>query len=123
MTTHWDQVEADFQRFYSIDLRGACYGASPLGSRRLMTLLRGLPPDSNLNRVLYPDAEWGYNEELLALLAELMDYGNRLSYAVAPFKHKKKQEPIRIPRPHQRLVEKPKASHEEIVAFFQGSSN
>lgn len=124
MTTHWDAAEADFQHFYGLDLRRVCYGPSPLGTRRLMALVRGLPADSNLNRILSPDTGWGYNEELLAVLAELVDYGNRLSYAVAPFKHKKTQEPIRIPRPGSERVnvKPPPPSHEEIVRFFGGGN-
>jgi hypothetical protein len=118
---HWDTAEADFQHFYALDLREACYGPSPTGSRRLMALLRGLPQESGLGRVLYPQSDWGYSEELLATLAELVDYGNRIAYAAAPFKRKETLKPIQIPRPHQQKTEKPKASHDEILRFFGGN--
>lgn len=122
MTAHWASTEADFQRYYGLNLAQACYGASPLGTRRLMALLRGLPQESNFQRELNPDTGWGYQEELLALLAELMDYGNRLFYAAAPFKSKKKMEPIKIPRPGGEKREKKKPSHEEIMRFFGGGN-
>lgn len=89
-----------------------------------MSLVRGLPADSNLHRLLYPEADWGYSEELLALLAELVDHGNRLFFGSLRSKHQKMPEPIRIPRPGDEAKPKgkPKPSHEEIVRFFGGGN-
>lgn len=72
---------------------------------------------------------WGYTEELLALVAQLIDQGNRLFYDRHRRKGAKAAEPIRIPRPGgppeaPRRLEKPRmASGEEILAFFSKGRN
>ncbi len=42
----WSPLEADFARYYQIHLGQACFGPQPIGTRRLLTLIDGLPPDS-----------------------------------------------------------------------------
>lgn len=121
MNEHWDAAEADFQRFYGLDLRRVCYGPSPLGTRRLKALVEGLPSESSLYRVLHPGAaDWGHSEELLAILAELQDEANRMFYTVNWRKAARK--PIQLRRPWQATepVRPVRASHEEILRFFGG---
>lgn len=43
LTSHWDACEADFQRFYRLDLRKEVESESP---RRLWALVNNLPPDA-----------------------------------------------------------------------------
>jgi hypothetical protein len=45
---YWGPVEADFRRFYRLDLREACWGPEALGVRHLHSLVRNLPADSAL---------------------------------------------------------------------------
>lgn len=62
-------VEADFQRFYRLDLRDEIETAGP---RRLWALVRNLPPESATHRAeSLPPVE-----ELLATLVERMDAWN-----------------------------------------------
>ena len=42
----WGALEADFQRFYGMDLNVEVYEKS-MSSRRFMTLVRGIPPESS----------------------------------------------------------------------------
>ncbi len=66
---HEEAIEADLHRFYRIRLQEALY--SPQADRRytareLRTRIRGLPPESALQRKLRgPMAEWGVTELLL----------------------------------------------------------
>lgn len=45
----WGWLEADFQRFYQIDLNFEVY-QNGMSNRRFMNLLKGIPPESG----------WGY---------------------------------------------------------------
>ena len=45
----WGYLEADFQRFYAIDLNRSVF-KNHMSLRRLMILVRGLPPESNFAR-------------------------------------------------------------------------
>ena len=80
---HFDELEADFQREYGIDLRDALWGDSPVGGRRLTALINGLSPRSaTMRRLQYGGSEWGNVEEMLATLIEQMDMANRMYYQV-----------------------------------------
>lgn len=67
---------------------------------------------------------WTYTEELLATASELIDLGNRMFYSANSKKGARVPKPIEIKRPWQPEQEaevvqmRPKASHDEIVAFF-----
>lgn len=101
-----------------MDLREACYGTSRIGVRRLRALIAGLPIGSALHRSLDPTGwAWGTTEELLAVLVEVVDLGNR-QYVAFEAGRNKVPKPIDIRRPWK--VEEPKrfASHAEIEAFF-----
>lgn len=92
-----------------------------MGARRVLALTRGLPPDSALARSINPEAAaWGNTEELLAVLAELIDHGNRLLFSVNRGKGTRIPEPIKIRRPGSIVedIKRAPASHAEVIAFF-----
>jgi hypothetical protein len=65
----WEPLEADFQRFYGLDLRRACWGPDALGARRLRVLISHLPQDSSLARSM--GWWWSDVHEMQAQLIEL----------------------------------------------------
>lgn len=92
-------LEADFQRFYGLPLLPALFGPERLSPRRLVALTRQLPRESALARIeLGPMRDWTHTDELLALNAELLDYGNRIAILKAT-RGKSKPRPIKIVRP------------------------
>lgn len=119
---NFDELEADFQREYGIDLREALYGDNPVGGRRLTALINGLSPGSaTMRRINSGGKQWGQMEELLAVLCELIDLNNRMYYT-ANFDTKKDPvwDPIEIPRPRDEdVTPKSKTSDtEEVLSFF-----
>jgi hypothetical protein len=105
---------------YGLDLRDELWGAKPIGLRRLLALVANLPPDSALHRVLDPygvGAGWGWREELLAAIAQLVDHSNRLFVSANSKKGAKVPRPIAIPRPGDRARERRQASGEEVAAM------
>jgi len=50
LSHHWGPLEADFVRYYQLDLRHACFGRRQIGARRLGVLIGGLPVDSAFMR-------------------------------------------------------------------------
>ena len=120
-----DELEADFQREYGIDIRAALFGKSPMGVRRLTALIHGLSPESaTMRKVTANGQQWGPTEELLATLCELVDMTNRMFYQ-ANFDTKKGNkvwDPIEIPRPYsqtRRERQRPRlSSDDELRSFF-----
>lgn len=98
----FEALEADFARYYGVDLRAACWGDHPVGMRRLRALIRGLPLDSALGRSVAPHRlEWSTTEELLATLIEVTDAGNVMFFAAHSKPGTPRPRPIRVPRPGQ----------------------
>ncbi len=92
-------LEADLQRFYGLELVPALFGPRRLSPRRLVALVRNLPRSSAVARYEIGERrDWGYTEELLALNAELSDYGNRIALMAAT-RGKAKPRPLKITRP------------------------
>jgi hypothetical protein len=54
---HFDALEADFRRYYQLDLAGACWGTDEIGGRELVGMIRNLPSDSATARALHRDRE------------------------------------------------------------------
>lgn len=97
-----------------MDLSDALWGPNPISIRRLQSLINGLPLDSALVRSYDPKRlgrGWGPQEELLAVIAELVDVNNRyfLSAHVKPGTQLPK--PIYIARPDD-TQRKPPSSKE-----------
>jgi hypothetical protein len=72
LTERWDAIEADFARYYHLDLTDACFGPGQVGARKVLNLVRHLPSEGALGRVENPDWWWWRPEhEYLAVGAEL----------------------------------------------------
>ena len=111
---NFDELEADFQREYGIDLREALYGEPRIGGRRLTALVNGLSLNSATMRKA--NSDWGTVEELLATLCELMDLNNRMYYQ-AHFEGRV-WDPIEIPRPGRTEEEPAMSPTDALVGFF-----
>ena len=90
--------------------------------RRLLALVQGLPPGGALDRAANPDTlgvGWGNQEELLAVIAELVDQGNR-DFAVANARPGAgKRQPITIDRPGRRPRKRQPEPGETLAALQQ----
>lgn len=122
---HFDAVEADFARFYGLDLPGLLWGPEPVTYRRLSVLVRGIPAESALGVSTggYRPG-WGATEELLALLAELVDAGNRTFFRVHSKRGAQQPKPLEItrpPDPNEAPKERRPATSEDLRAIFGGA--
>lgn len=119
---HFSAIEADFQRFYGLDLAALLWGPEPVTYRRLAALVRWIPPESSLGLSTGSHRPgWGATEELLKLVAELVDHGNRLFYSA----HKRRGAPtpkaieiLRPPDPLEAPKKRRPATSEELKALF-----
>lgn len=97
---YFDEVEADFLRYYGLDLREALWGEDWIGVRRICALVEGLPSDSALGRKGDPPGgRWSTTDELLAVLIEVVDVGNRMFLKAHTAPGTDVGNPIHIPRP------------------------
>jgi hypothetical protein len=116
---NFDELEADFQREYGIDLREALYGDNPIGGRRLTALINGLSPSSltALKNGGTGGQVWGNTEELLATLCELVDRMNYMYHQI----HFKPPHPqhLEIPRPYERVPAPVKAAGANVTEELQ----
>lgn len=109
MSEHFGAVEADFQAHYGLDLRAVLWGTRPVGVRRLLALVDGLPTTGAMFRqVAFGGQAWSMTDELLAALVELTDFGNRLTFQVNAKKGSRAWKPVTIHRP--RRVDAPAAT-------------
>lgn len=94
-----------------------------MGSRRIEALVLGLPPDSAVARSNdeATAAGWGVTEELLTLIAELIDLQIRNFLAANGVKKGKMPQPLRIQRPWQEKKAKPKATKDDLRSIFAGA--
>lgn len=124
MSEHFEAVEADFQAHYGIDLREALWGSRPIGVRRLLSLVNGLPVRGSVHRDLNSDGrDWSSIEELLATVIELLDFGNRMRFAANVKQGTKIWEPIEVRRPYDTDKLKPepepaKTTVDDLVQAF-----
>jgi hypothetical protein len=122
----WEALEADWQARYRRDLAQDCYGQTQIGVRKLLALIKGLPPDGALARASLGEAAgWGYEQELLATTVDLLGYLTYLTKA-AHFKGRHEL-PKPVPRPGGlpgQTQPEPEpvrfSTREEIRQFFQG---
>lgn len=114
---HFAAIEADFQRFYALNLPDALWGRRRMSARRLASLVRMIPSDSATARA---SSGWSNLEELLALNAELSHATWRLLAIVHSKEGAKIPDPLQIPRPGR--ADEPagpsKSSASEVTAFF-----
>lgn len=123
MLEHFEAVEADFQAHYGVDLRDALWGPRPVGVRRLLSLINGLPLRGAVHREAATDGrDWGTVEELLATVVELLDFGNRIRFASGARQGTKIWDPIEVRRPYDAEKKAPeppkKASMAELARAF-----
>lgn len=88
--------------------------------RRLRALIRGIPPDSALQRAFDPNWRWSSTDELLSSLIEVTDRNGRWFAQVHARKGSKVPDPVRIPRPWEREEKSLVSSPEQVRAFFSG---
>lgn len=118
-------MEADFQRYYGLDLRRAIWGTERIGLRRLNVLIAQLPHDARLYRTT-DGQQWGINEELAAQTLEVL-FMHLQVFVAANSKRRRKPKLERIPRPEYVLSSQTKrrhrprpATYEEVVAKLGG---
>lgn len=127
MSEHFEALEADFAREYpgeyNGDLRVALWGESPIGARRLYALVKGMSTRSAIARSFNDGQEWNNSDELLAVLAELVDTTNRILYQANAKKGSRVWEPLKIGRPGEaaRARAKAQAKPQEVARFFKSS--
>jgi hypothetical protein len=122
LADHWNAIEADFARFYGLDLAACCFGPDQVGVRRLYALVSCLPPSSSLARRL----EWSWDEEreLAAVLVELSHDIAASSRAMVQALSGKRwsgpARPLRWPRPALPPPPKPRQTIEDVRAVMLG---
>lgn len=84
--------------------------------RRLSALVQGLPADGALARSLDPHWRWTHTDDLLILVAQLLDHGNRLAHAAT--QKSSIPPPIEVRRPWEERPEPKMASVEELRSFL-----
>lgn len=102
-----DELEADFQQFYGLDLNALVDGGE---WRRAQVLAAQLPAESRVSRALYPQNAWGQAEYLLAYIADNVAF---LRYEQGGGKRQKK--PKAYPRPERAEAKRPVRPDERTV--------
>jgi hypothetical protein len=109
LSDYWDEIDADFARYYGMDLAAACFGPDHIGVRRLKGLIGSLPHTSALARAM--GWAWSDEAEMTAVLVELLHDQAASTRAVVQALSGKKwngpKEPLRWPRPELRLPAPP----------------
>jgi hypothetical protein len=100
-------VEADFQRFYTLDLRAEVFGthtAQPTSARRLWVLVDGLPDDA----ATWAEDQlgWTKTDEWNALTIEAINHWGALSYSAIFALGSRGKWPKKLPMP-QRIYTHP----------------
>lgn len=102
-------LEADFQRFYRLDLR------DPIPPRRLWALIQGLPPDAAVWR---EEMAWTPQQELMATTIEVIDLWGRRLMRMQGAKSSQLPEAIQIPRPGEQKRKRVETDARKIKAFM-----
>jgi hypothetical protein len=100
----FEALEADFARHYHLELAELVFGGESVPLRRLRNLIVHLPPDSAFVRTVAPrlpatPAPWSTGDNLLALIAELVDANTRAFISAYSKPNSPAPKPIKIPRP------------------------
>lgn len=126
MNQSYEPLEAALLHEYGIDLREALWGREPVGARRLISLVRGLPPDSALHRATDPRGwNWNNKEELLAGILERVDWANILYLSAHGVKEHDLPPAVKVTRPWAGAATRPPpprmATSQEMAAAFGGA--
>lgn len=113
--SHAEALEADLLRHYGVDIYA--YHRGEISSRRLINLIRRLPPDSELGREMHGEAaEWSRTDHLLAILADRIA---DLHWAfVCANSENPPGRPEPLPRPGVAPTEVTGATRSEMTDFF-----
>lgn len=93
---HYPAVEADFQRYYQLDLTRELY-TNDIPARRVEALVQWLPPEAATWRSM--GRAWTTDQELAAITIEMLDSLRRLYIQAHTKQGAKQPDPIHIPRP------------------------
>lgn len=108
-----------------MDLREALWGTDLVGARRLLALLRNLPPDSASARALDPNEGWTQDQELMATVVDMLGVLEHRMLWANTKPNTKLPDPVTFPRPNTREVKELKrapSSYDEVRAFFSKKS-
>lgn len=103
-----------------MDLAAELWGPSPSSLRRIIALIRHVPLEGAFGKkheALEAQA-WQQEHELLALVAELIDVGNRFFFMANAEKGTRPPPPLKLKRPWEKEPEKRAATSEELAAIF-----
>jgi hypothetical protein len=117
LQTRWGAIEADFQRYYGIDLRVE-FSDTPL--RRLWVLLDGLPNDAAVWR---KEFAWSVQDEMKATQLEQADMWFRNVCALLGAKRSSLPRALNIPRPGDKPAEAKKLNVSDVSQFFTRNFN
>ena len=102
---------------YGLDLRESLWGSQPLGVRRLLSLISGLPRTSALTRAA--NGEWTQEDELLATIVDIIGVSNHMFLQANSKKGTLLPEPIHYPRPDEIDEDtRVQSSPDDVRAFF-----
>ena len=101
-----------------MDLKECLWGENRLSVRRIDTLVNNLSLRSSLARRYTED--WGYQEELLASLIEVVDIGNIHFLMAHGTKGAQLPKPVKIPRPGSPRVKRT-ATPQEVADIFKAN--
>lgn len=114
LSDYGDEIEADLQRVYSLDLLDVYRGT--LSPRKLMVYIEQLPPGSATWNATGGDSAWNVQEHLTANLLDAQNIGNWIAAGGKP-----SDKPKPVPRPAD-LVKKRRAN-EAILARAERFKN
>lgn len=115
---HAEEIEADLLSRYGIDIYA--YHRGEISTRRMLNLIRRLPPDSELGKAINgPSADWSREEHLLALLADRVSELTWVFICANSEEGEAPERPKPIPRPGIESEELADASSPaELASFF-----
>jgi len=128
---HYAALEADFERYYKIDITEALYGDNRISVRKIINLWESLPHDCAIAREVDPGGavhtRWTTTDHLLTLLSEQIDSLSSMFYSANSGKNSKKWKNIKHNRPKlpsdtvDEPVKKRSANKNEVLAILRGN--
>lgn len=93
-----EAIEADFRQYYRLSLTDS-FWAGQLSPRECSNLVRNLPSDSRLMRLLDVRASWSTTDYLIADVFDMLQLQSWLYICAHVDEKKKPSKPTPIPRP------------------------
>jgi len=102
---------------YGLDLRESLWGPKPLGVRRLLSLVGGLPRTSALTRSV--NDNWTQEDELLATVVDIIGVGNHMFLQANTKEGTNIGNPVHYPRPWEDSTgTRAQSDPDDVRAFF-----